>query len=168
VADDEFARRIACASDLRGSFLCGLRDGTGKWLSLMGGWRQGSTTVLHWQMNAAGWEKFSIGTVMRSYFLENEAARSTRDVLLFGGTSHSMRNAFQEDAVADLVMQRPGLRSFALRAAAKWLSSETSALRPNFVAETLASPALLWARTGPAPQQARSPFWQPVRSQRAA
>lgn len=168
VADQEFARRVACASNLRGSFLSGLRDADGNWVSLMGGWRQGTTTVLHWQMNAAGLEKFSVGTVMRSYFLEVEIARGTREVLLFGGTSHGMRSAFQNEPVADLVMERPGLRASAVRAAAKWLFSGGLSLHPNFLAETLASSALVWSRTTAAIPEKEPLLWQPVRSQRAA
>jgi hypothetical protein len=168
VADQEFARRVACASNLRGSFLSGLRDSNGNWLSLMGGWRQGTTTVLHWQMNAAGLEKFSVGTVMRSYFLEGEIARGTREVLLFGGTSHGMRSAFQQESVADLVMERPGVRALAVRAVAKLLFSGGLALYPNFLAETLASAALVWSRSRAYRPEQDPVLWQPVRSQRAA
>ncbi|HLI76153.1 MAG TPA: hypothetical protein VKV02_04340, partial [Acidobacteriaceae bacterium] len=67
VCPEEFKRRVGSASSLRGSFLSGLRAANGDWISLMGGWRQGGTTVVHWQTNLGGLEKFSVGTVMRSY-----------------------------------------------------------------------------------------------------
>ena len=54
VESGEFRRRITAASSLPGSFLCGLQGPDGKWLSLIGGWRQEQTTVLYWQMNASG------------------------------------------------------------------------------------------------------------------
>jgi hypothetical protein len=61
----EFRLQYECACNLPGGFLLGLRNRQEKWLSLIGGWRQGDVTVLHWQMNAAGYEKLSLGTAMR-------------------------------------------------------------------------------------------------------
>lgn len=139
VPAEDFARRIRCASELPGSFLCGLRDEKGRWLSLVGGWRQAETTVLFWQMNTAGLEKHSIGTVMRSFFLEHEIERGARRLLVFGGTPHSMRHAFTHDPVSDLVVARRGSRAFLIRCAARLLGLSGASGGARFVAEALLS-----------------------------
>ena len=118
----EVKLRWTCSCELPDSFVVGLRSSEGKWLSLIGGWRQDTTTVLHWQLNAAGYEHDSIGTVMRSFFLEHEVARGTRELLIFGGTPHTIRHAFKEDAIVDLVFCRDSLRSRICRSLARYLN----------------------------------------------
>jgi hypothetical protein len=122
----EFRRQYECARSLPGGFLLGLRNRQGKWLSLIGGWRQGDVTVLHWQMNAAGYEKFSVGTAMRSYFVEHEVERGAKKLVYYGGTPHSMGNSFEREEVADLLMRRRSLRSNTLFGAVRLLAT----LRP--------------------------------------
>ncbi len=144
----EFRRRVDVASTLPDSFITGLRGPDGQWLSLAGGWRQDGTTVLHWQMNRAGMEKHSIGTVMRSYLLEDEIARGASRLLIFGGTPHSMRHAFAQEPVSDLILQRQGFRAKVTCAAARWFSRHGSRLgRANFLAELLSNPSLCWIET---------------------
>lgn len=137
VPESELERRVAAASRLSGSFLSGLRAADGRWLSLVGGWRQDGTTVLHWQMNARGFEKHSIGTVMRSFLLEHEIARGARSLFIYGGTPHPMRSAFAQDQVADLILERPGARAWTVRVAARVMASRRVFPRGNFVAEAI-------------------------------
>ncbi len=145
VAPEEFERRVRSASDLPGSYLSGLRAPDGRWLSLIGGWRQKGTTVLYWQMNTLGFEKHSIGTVMRSFYLEHEIVAGARRLLIYGGTSHTMRHAFAEEPVADLVVQRRGMRARVLRRLAQFMGSPRNRFgRPNFLADTLRSSELQW------------------------
>lgn len=147
VTPDEFERRVRSASELPGSYLSGLRAPDGRWVSLIGGWRQGETTVLYWQMNSLGFERHSIGTVMRSYYLEHEISRGARKLLIYGGTPHSMRNSFQEEPVADLVVRRRGVRAAALGRLARFTGSPRNLFgRANFLADTLRSPDLQWRR----------------------
>ena len=68
----EFRLQYECACKLPGGFLLGLRNREGKVAEPDWGLATGDVTVLHWQMNAAGYEKRSLGTAMRSYFLEHE------------------------------------------------------------------------------------------------
>ena len=166
----EFRRRVESAANLPESFLSGLRGADGEWLSLAGGWRQGGTTVLHWQMNRSGFEKHSLGTVMRSFLLEAEIARGAGSLMIFGGTPHTMRHAFQEEAVADLVVQRKGVRAAATCLAARWFSRHSARLgRANFLADLLSSPALRWVESPAfvAPPRRSAPAVG-ARSQRAA
>ena len=145
VSAEEFRRRVQAASQLPGSFLTGLRDADGRWLSLIGGWRQGGSTVLFWQMNTRGWEKHSLGTVMRSFFLEDEIKRGSKRLLIYGGTPHPMRHAFAPDTVSDLVIRQPGLRATVLCHLSRLFSSaESVSGRCNFLASTLRDKSLDW------------------------
>ena len=155
VAPDEFERRVRCATELPGSFLSGLRAPDGRWLSLVGGWRQAETVVLHWQMNTAGFEKHSISTVMRSFLLEHEIGRGARTLLIYGGTGHSMRHAFQKDVVLDLLVQRRGLQGVALRWASRFFAAPDGLTgRSNFLASLLQDGEIEWRTVGsPKPER---------------
>lgn len=152
----EFERRVRSASDLPGSFLSGLRDANGRWLSLMGGWRQGSTTTLFWQMNISGLERHSISTVMRSFFLEHEIARGAQRLLIYGGTPHTMHHAFEKESVADLIVRRKSLKGQLLFWALRFARhGERLGLKSNFLASTLQDPALVWVSGAPPSERPR-------------
>ena len=121
-----------------GGFLEGLRSEEGKWLALVGGWRHETTTVLHWQLNIEGYERDSIGVVMRSFFFEHEIARGARKLLMYGGTPHSIRHAFDEDSIADLLLCRRSLRSSVLLFLARPLMQHSSTARRNHLLQMLA------------------------------
>jgi hypothetical protein len=130
---------------LPGGFLVGLRTSEGKWLSLIGGWRQGDVSVLHWQMNASGYERLSIGTAMRSYFLEHEIARGSRSLVFYGGTPHSIQNSFIPADVTDLFLRRDTLKATALRGMAKLFAVPRWFLgSPNFIARAICREDLQW------------------------
>lgn len=134
----ELRLRWCGSCDVDGGFLAGLRTAEGKWLSLLGGWRQDGTTVLHWQLNSAGYEHDSLGVVIRSFFLEDEVARGTRRLLMFGGTPHTIRYAFEQDSIADLILCRPSLLTAAVRVLSPHLVRRSARARINHLLQTLA------------------------------
>jgi hypothetical protein len=141
----EFRLQYQSACHLPGGFLLGLRSAQGQWLSMIGGWRQSDATVLHWQMNAAGYEKLSIGTAMRSYFLEHEVQRGTKKLIYYGGTPHSIGNSFAREEVTDLMVRRRSLRAAALEGGARVLASLRSFVRINsLLVQTIGSNELDW------------------------
>lgn len=145
VEASEFRMQFRSAKKLPGGFLLGLRSDRGQWLSLIGGWRQGDVTVLHWQMNAAGYEKLSIGTAMRSYFLEHEILRGARKLIYYGGTPHSIGNSFAREEVTDLMVRRRSLRGAALHGVARVLAALRPYVRINSqLVQTIGSDELVW------------------------
>src|ERR1700729_731500 len=58
----------------KGFFCVGLRQSDGQWLSLLGGRRNRNVTEIDWQMNREELARYSIGTVIRSYLIEDEIA----------------------------------------------------------------------------------------------
>jgi hypothetical protein len=120
---NECKRRYLATRDSSGGFLIGLREPKGRLLSVLGGWRHGTTTVMHHQMNAAGYEKDSLGTVMRAFFLEREIERGTRTVIFYHGTNHTMSHAFDVELLRDLVVRRKSLRARVLLKLASRLAS---------------------------------------------
>ena len=101
--------------------------------------------MLHWQVNLAGHERDSLGTVMRSFFLEHEIRRGATSLMIYGGTPHPMRHAFERRTVSDLLVRRRGLRGGLLLAGARLLVAPHGLLRRgNFLASALHDPDLQW------------------------
>ena len=148
VQPEEFCLRYRSTCDLPGGFLFGLRAPDGKWLALIGGWRQEAATVLHWQVNAAGYEKDSIGTVARAYFLEHEVARGTRTLTIHRGTTHTMSHSFDQTQVADLLVRRRTVRA-ALISLYAWVVASPDGLRSriNFLTRLLQQNDLQWQQS---------------------
>jgi hypothetical protein len=135
-----------------GGYLMGIRSADGEWLSLVGGWRHESLTVLHWQVNSSSYKKDSIGTVMRAYMLEHEATLGTRKLLIFGGTPHSMRNSFERYQVRELVVKRTSWRMGMLTMMARLFATPRSLSgRVNHLARVLCSDELRWRRVNEPP-----------------
>jgi hypothetical protein len=156
VRPSEFRLQYESACKLPGGFLLGLRNDQGQWLSLIGGWRQGDVTVLNWQMNAAGYENLSIGTAMRSYFVEHEVERGARKLIYFGGTPHSIGHSFEREEVTDLIVRRGSVRAAAMQGVARLLGSLGSLVRINsLLVQAIGSDQLDWRsveETVPEPQ----------------
>jgi hypothetical protein len=150
-----FKLQYQSACHLPGGYLIGLRGPLGQWLSLIGGWRQSGHTVLHWQTNASGYERSSLGTVMRSYFVESEIARGTRALTFYGGTPHSMQHAFLHEEATDLIVRRRSWKAGALTALARVVGLVQGRIgHMNFVVEILCNRHLRWqAPMGPAQRQ---------------
>lgn len=119
----ECKRRYYATRDQNGGFLIGLRRVDGELLSIIGGWRQGTTTVMHHQLNAGGYESYSLSTVMRSFFLESEVERGTQTLIFYHGTNHSMSHAFEAEIARDYVVRRKSLRAAAIHRIAGFLVS---------------------------------------------
>jgi hypothetical protein len=134
---------------LRGGFLLCLRANTGDWLGLIGGWRQAGTTVLLWQMNRAGYERDSLGTVMRSYFVEHEIEHGAEKIMFYGGTPNSIQNSFVQSKVTDLVVVRKSLRARLLcRVALIFAKPRWWMKSPNFMARAVCSDPMVWHENG--------------------
>lgn len=162
--DRELWLRWRSSCRVAGGFLQGLRTTEGKWLALVGGWRHETTTVLHWQLNSLGYDRDSLGIVMRSYFLEHEIARGARKLLMFGGTPHSIRSAFEEDSIADLLLCRSTVRSWMLRFLAHSLLPHSKLARRNHLLQTLAVLPLAGCPRTPAQLVSSSPQPSPETS----
>jgi hypothetical protein len=140
-----FKLQYASACHLPGGFLIGLRGPLGEWLSLIGGWRQDRATVLYWQSNTSGHERASLGTVMRSFFIESEIARGTRALSFYGGTPHSMQHAFVQESATDLVVRRSSWRAALLVGLARAVVAVQRRMgHVNFVLETISTLSHDW------------------------
>jgi hypothetical protein len=124
---------------VKGSFCVGVRDGSGRWLSLMGGRRHYALTEVDWQANRSGLEKYSLGTVMRAYFLEHEVELGTERLFFEGGTPHTMHHSFQTERAADVVAVSPALRARILRHFARFIFPEK-----NFLRQVLTGDSVHW------------------------
>jgi hypothetical protein len=134
--------KVSCEGE---GFLVGIRSLDGEWLSAIGGWRLGSTTVVHWQVNRAGYEKDSLVTVMRASLLNGEAAAGTQRLMYYGGTSHSMHNSFEEEVAWDFFVRRRSRRAAVLHMLSRFVETPDGfTKRTNFLASGLRNPELRW------------------------
>lgn len=146
----EFNHQVRSLSRGRGGVVLGLRL-HGRWLSLLGVWRQGPASWVEWQCNRRGFENLSLGGVMRTYLLEDEARRGGTELGFHGGTSHSMQHSFQQTGVADLLVRRTDLLTGLLVRVARLICRRHPSLlqRGNFVLNALCASRLEWKRALP-------------------
>jgi len=98
--------RYDSLKELSVPLLMGMRDGEGRWLSLLGGRRYGGWSEILWQMNREGYAADSLSTVMRSYFIEHEIAQGSTRLYVEGGTPQPIRFSFVEETLIDLAVVR--------------------------------------------------------------
>ncbi len=146
IQQDEFNHQVRTLCHSTGGFVLGLQL-NGQWIALIGGWRQDDATWIEWQCNGRGFEKLSLGSVLRTYLFEEEAKRQARYLSFHGGTSHSMLHRFQRTAVADLLARRPGLVTCVLIRLVPWAGRRWPKLllRGNFLFNALCTPGLRWS-----------------------
>ncbi len=141
VAERAMARRYDDLFRIEDSFCVGMRAKDGRWLSLMGGRRHHGRTEVDWQVNRGGMERLSLGTAMRSYFLENEAALGTERLYFEGGTPHTMRHSLLTEKAVDVLAMRRGLDVHMIRALAR-----SNWIKKNFLLQMLADSTIRWVQ----------------------
>jgi hypothetical protein len=100
------AWRYDSLKELSEPLLMGLKDGEGRWLSMLWGRRYGGRSEILWQMNVDGRAADSLSTVMRSYFIEHEIAQGSTRMYIEGGTPQPIRFSFVEERLIDLAVVR--------------------------------------------------------------
>ncbi len=139
VQDRAMTRRYDDLSRFEDSFCVGIRAEDGRWLSLMGGRRHHGWTEVDWQLNRAGMERLSLGTAMRSYFLENEVALGTERLYFEGGTPHTMRHLLLTEKAVDIIALR---RSWQMRLIRAFV--QLNLIKKNFLTQTLTDRSIYW------------------------
>jgi hypothetical protein len=154
VSDEVMRQRHATFAQQPGAYICGLRTQAGDWLSLIGGWRQDTTTVLQWQLNLSGYERFSLVTVARSFWIEHEIALGNKILRIDGGTTHAMNHSFIAETAMDLMLRRSSPLAYTMvKIAAPLVANRRfPAAKNNFLAKTLSRPGLHWRQQSPAAQ----------------
>ncbi len=132
-------RRYEDLSRFSDSFCVGIRAEDGRWLSLMGGRRHHGWTEVDWQLNRAGLDRLSLGTAMRSYFLENEVALRTQRLYFEGGTPHTMRHSLLTEKAVDIIALRRRWDVELIRSLAR-----RNVMKKNFLLQTLADETIDW------------------------
>ena len=131
--------RYESLKELSEPLLMGLKDGEGRWLSLLGGRRYGGRSEILWQMNVDGRAADSLSTVMRSYFIEHEIARGSTRMYIEGGTPQPIRYSFVEERLIDLaVVRRSAVGQMMSRLAKYYISPD------NDLANMLEAAGLVW------------------------
>jgi hypothetical protein len=139
VPESVLERRFTLIHSLEGAFCAGIRSANGQWISLIGGRRHHGVTEIDWQMNRDGLAKYSVGTVIRSFLIENEIKLGAERLFFEGGTMHTMRHSFLSQKAVDIIVRNRCLFVYLLRKFAMPLR-----LEKNFLLQTLIDPGLKW------------------------
>ena len=110
-----------------GYFAMGL-CANGKWISYLVGMRKGKHTYLLIQMNHDGFARYSLSTVLRSYFFEYEIGCGQEEIKFVNGTCAAFQRCCEPDTCVT-VSARRGIRAFVLfNWIAPWHSAPDHAL----------------------------------------
>jgi hypothetical protein len=139
VAHEVLEQRYRAMKALSGVFCVGVKTPDGHWISLLGGRRHHGVSEIDWQMNRAGLEKYSVGTVIRAYLLEHEIEIGTEKLFFEGGTPHSMRHAFLTETATDILVMDRSAFAFVLRNLVRKLRHGK-----NFLLQMLSDSSLKW------------------------
>ena len=129
--------RYDSLQDLEEPIFMGVKNRDGEWLSMLGGRRYLDRSELLWQLNRDGFRVHSLGTVMRSYFIENEIAHGSRRLYIEGGTPHPIKFSFVPETLTDLVVVRRTLAAKAIRMVAERYISRENELSQMLTAKDL-------------------------------
>ncbi len=117
--------RYDSLKDLCEPVFMGIKGRDGQWLSMLGGRRYGDRSEILWQMNRNSHATSSLGTVMRSYYIEHEIAHGSRRMYIEGGTPHPIKFSFVPEELTDLVVMRRTLTAKAMHLAARrWIEPD--------------------------------------------
>jgi hypothetical protein len=110
-----------------GFFAIGLRSGE-QWLSYLVGMRSGDRTYVLMQLNHNGFSRYSLSTVLRSYFFEHEITRGQTEIKFVNGTCALFQRVCEPDTCVT-VSARRGLIAFVIfKFIAPWHSAPDHAL----------------------------------------
>jgi hypothetical protein len=137
--DDLAEIRYASLANSPNTFLSGIHDHDGRWLSLVGGYKKDGTVEIYWQMNLASLPSYSLSTVMRSFLVEAEIAQGAKKLFIEGGTPHPMQSSFVRQDVTDFIVKRTNSYARFAEAAAR-----SRLLKQNFLAQLLTDKELRW------------------------
>jgi hypothetical protein len=110
-----------------GYFAMGLRA-SGQWISYLVGIRTGKLTYVLMQINHNGFSRYSLSTVMRSYFFEHEILRGQSEIKFVNGTCTLFQRCCELDTCVT-VSARRGLTALVIfNWIAPWYSPPDHAL----------------------------------------
>lgn len=110
-----------------GYFAIGLRANE-QWISYLVGMRSGGGTYVLMQMNHSGFSRYSLSTVLRSYFFEHEIRRGQAEIKFVNGTCASFQRCCEPDWCVTLSARRGLVAYIIFNLIAPWHSAPDHAL----------------------------------------
>jgi hypothetical protein len=141
VTDEVSSIRYNACFNSPNSFISGLRNQNGEWLSIAGGQKNHDFIEIYWQMNLDSVPAYSISTVMRSFLIEHEISCGTQRLYIEGGTPHPMRFYFVREIVSDILVRRKSLYGTLVARSAKYLLHQH---KKHFLSQLLVNKTLKW------------------------
>jgi hypothetical protein len=86
----------------------GLQDYNGEWLSVLGGWREGETgTVLFQMNNDRQYPRLSLGVLLKGYALESLILRGMKSVFFWAGISEPFDHLAKAVPAVSVYLDKP-------------------------------------------------------------
>lgn len=120
ISETSALKRHTLLRQVDGSFVSGLQDKQGRWISAIGGWRKGPYCFIVWQLNLDLAEQ-SVSNTMRLKFLKAEIQNKTEYLAFVGGTSGLWCRACQVDHSESFLAFDSGLRATITRTLAYFM-----------------------------------------------
>ncbi|MBV9082401.1 MAG: hypothetical protein JOZ62_07000 [Acidobacteriaceae bacterium] len=127
--EDGINRSLAMLAATERPLLTGLRGQDGKWLSILGGWYEGDTAIVLFQMNDDKHHpKSSLSVVMRGYATETLIMKGVRSIIFWGGVGEPLNQ---------IALELPALGVYLDKRGPAWrvFRGIVSALRPRTPAD---------------------------------
>jgi hypothetical protein len=110
-----------------GYFAMGLRA-NGEWISYLAGIRTGKLTYVLMQINHNGFSRYSLSTVLRSYFFEHEILRGQSEIKFVNGTCALFQRCCELDTCVTVSARRGFTALVIFNWIAPWYSAPDHAL----------------------------------------
>lgn len=110
-----------------GYFALGLRA-SDQWISYLVGMRSGDHTYVLMQVNHNGYSRYSLSTVLRSYFFEHEIKRGQTQIKFVNGTTALFQRCCEPDNCVTLSARRGFAAFIIFKLIAPWHSAPDHAL----------------------------------------
>jgi hypothetical protein len=108
----EWRKMDSLLRTMPGYFAMGLRA-QNEWISYLVGMRKGGSTYVLLQMNHSGHARYSLSTVLRSYFFEHEIGRGQEEIKFVNGVCAAFERCCEPDRCVTVTAGR-GLAAFVL------------------------------------------------------
>jgi hypothetical protein len=128
------------------TFLYGIRDKDGRWLSLIGGRHYDDAVEMDWQMNRQDLPAYSLSAVMRCFLMEHEIGRGSKRFFIDGGTPHPLKLSFATHTVHDLAVARRSRVVWMIRRSVPVMLKIVNRFAPksNYALRLLTDPGVVW------------------------
>ena len=128
---DGIRRALKIFSQVQRPMLVGLRNNSGEWLSILGGWYESGRAVVFFQMNSdRKYPRASLCLVTRAHLIERLIAEGVRDLVFWAGVGEPLSRYVEPIPALAVYLDAP---TFIWRAFRRFLNAQRQRLPRRFL-----------------------------------